>query len=346
MKRLLKIFLVVAPILWLPGISQDGLQLMLLDYGSIVLFFLSYLFSRENKTRLYFLPVLMLSACVVSLISCRGFNIDVLHMLCFSLLAMTVLQERLSVRDLADCFACVAFINIFMFILQINGLNLVYADNQIDILNHPGLMARNYHLGYFLSFSSPLFLAIPFGWALALASLLVIIKVKSWACLGGFVLGMLALAFFKSKKLYKIIFLCALSVFLVSIPFILKNTVVAGHFLCRTDSWTFVLREGLVNPLFGVGLGTLEPTMINNNLFLAYSCSDYFKYIFELGLLPVCLIIFSFFYRIKINPYLIGALIAASFYPAFHEVLRFPRFVILLTPLLALTGGKNHVGID
>lgn len=333
---------------WFPNITHNGLRMLLLDYGALVLFGLSISVTPKREFKNYNIFLILLMSVIVSL--CGGikvYPINFIHIVAGCLLYIAIVRNAEDTKSIIKLMFYFCLINLGMFFLQISGINLLYLNEggMERLLKYSGFIGRSYHLAYILSFMSLLVLSFNLigGIILILLACFVSFYLKCYAAMFTIAVGLSILIFLKFKKSNMIIGLpisfCLLTgLFLFSS----QRQVVIAKFQARRPAVEYVLRESLVNPLVGYGIGSFERDI---NLFgetpkFQGSFNQYFRFFYEFGILP-CLFmawgIIRYFKRFKkYNPYYLSSLATMAVFPLFHEVLRFSYLAILIIVVAAL----------
>lgn len=340
-------FLLLAPIIWLPDISQNGLQMLVLNYMGPLLLALAFFFGAKRVIVNPFIPVILLVSILVSLIVApRGYPIGMISLVSGSMLYYAILLGVKDIKKIIKVLALVAIINIFFAIASLVGFPLVYDNHDItnmsilgSHLSTVGLMGRSYHLAFLLILVAPLIFLVNryAGYvAIGVAAIFSII-IESYACRLALIAAILILIY---KKV-------SLKAFLVIIAILLAtgfhySDKIMHKIKIRLPVYNQITNESLVNIFFGNGIGSLD---LNKGLYdvdstFESSFNQYLRIGYEVGVVPLLLIlgsIWNYFKRFLYkNPYFIASLAVILIYPIFHEVLRFARLDILIIAIVAL----------
>lgn len=340
-------FLLLAPIIWLPSISQNGLQMLILNFLGPLLLALALFFGAKRVITNPVIPIILLVSIVVSLITApRGYPVGMISLVSGLMLYYAILLGVKNPKKIIRILAVVALINILFAISFMVGFPLVY-DNH-DVINMSilgshlsivGLMGRSYHLAFFLIILAPLIFLLNryAGYvAMGIASIFALI-IESYACRLALIVTILVLVYRK----------VSLKVFLVIISILLAIGVyhhekIMHKINLRLPVYNQLANESLVNIFFGSGIGSME---INKRLYdvdstFESSFNQYLRIGYELGVVPLILILGSMWGYFKRFPqkdlYFLASLSAILIYPFFHEVLRFARLDILIITVVAL----------
>ena len=314
--RCLKVFLFVAPIIWLPGITQNNLQMLILDYGALMLFGLSIALPPKRQFANYNIFLVLCLYCLVSSINnFKGYPVSLIHLTAGCLLYFSIVRSVEDVKGVIRILLYLSMLNIFVFLCQFIKFDFVYADSNIRIMEHlisnPGLMARNYHLAYFLSFTAPfMFLFGKKGAVLAAISILTVFMSgsydgPSYACILSLFCGLAVFVLLKFGKQTGLI--------LISILCILGVALNAGNYKTikiktegRQKTTLYLAREAFINPFIGRGIGSLEgdKNLFGENPDFYPAFSEYMRITNEAGVLPfilICIGILRYFRSIGVN---------------------------------------------
>ncbi len=344
-----KAFLGLVLCSWLPGITQNGLQFLIFDYGSLLLFAVSMLSApiRDIKNPAL-LSILAGCAWTTMWIVPRAFSPDMVHVLTGCLLYCAIIRSLKDHKGAIKVLVWLAFFNIAIALLQKLGLDPVYQPQsnvttliQQQHLSMAGVMGRNYHLSYFLAIVCPLALIVYYraSMILWLFSAIVMLIVGSWAAALGLIVASafsLSLRLLPAGRKVLIFSTIILSIFLA-----VNYKSLFQKFAVRAESYTYILKCAFENPLIGSGLGSFDVAIgLNtdkNRLDSSYNQA--FKLIFELGIMPVLVIlisIFTFMRKMKPSGFVAMAMIALLTFPMFHETFRFAKFLALTIFVFAL----------
>lgn len=347
--RCLQLFLLFAPILWLPGITQNSLQFLVLNYGGIILLSLALFFGNKREIKNSVIPVVIIILTLLSVsINPKGFPLGFIAMGAGIALYYSILTGTVKIRKIVSILLILGVINVIFSLFQRFGVytvydveafrqqNIVFSDYQMSM---PGLMGRNYHLSYFLIFISPLGFIInkKIGWLSIIIASVFAFLVKSYACRLSLLvmLGVLLSGRFNWKVL---IILVVIS---LGVIFYFKGDRIVQKFKVRSESYEYTLKEILVNVFQGHGIGSFDAdNHSRDEIKFGSSFNQYLRFLYEIGVVP-CLLIFavilSYFKQFKRkNVYFLASLAAILTYPIFHEVLIFARFNILIITVVAL----------
>jgi len=341
----LKAFILIVPTLYLPGIKQESLQLMLFHYGTLILFSIGILKDSQRK---FSNPSLLLLISVSILLaltrSGRGFSLTFINIVFGSLLYYTIITSAKDAKSYVKYFLVLAWINIAFFILQVFGLNLIYSE-PISC----GAMAKEKYLAIFLSFIAPMSTTIPGLFALLIGGILLLIK--SYTALLAFFASLAMLCWLKRKTdktmstLGILIVIAIFAAFLV--PMLFSNFFY--KISTRQDAWIFTLKESFQNILLGRGLDSFDNYIATTNVsatLIASTYSEYLRMMYEFGVIPFLIIIVSaiFYFKqlwIKGREYFtpkiyLASIIAILISMAFQDTMHVTRLGVLAVVILAL----------
>ncbi len=344
---LAKILVIALTCLWLPGITQSGLQLMILDYFGPLLLAASLLFPSERETRNP-APLLLIAACVCTTIftNFRGYPSDLIHITGACCIYWALVRNLKDPKGLAAVIAYIAIANITLALCQKSGFNPIYvtepALNKIQELHlsMPGVMGRNYHLSYFIIAAIPL--AFYFNWRIGM--LLTMLASVAVFLIGSYILvfSLLAVILYGlSQWIDTRVVLCIVLVALGA-GIGLKHETIANKLMVRKEVYAFSVQEIVANPFVGHGLGTFDVAinLDSNTPKFDSSYNQWLKAAFEIGLLPILLVVMAMWRYFKsfrtFNAYILVAICALMFFPMFHETLRFARLTTLSVVILSL----------
>lgn len=342
--KCLTVFLFVSTLIWLPGIRQNSLQMICFDYGSLLLFGLSIALPAKRDFKNYNIFLVFFLCIFVSIANnYKAYPINLIHVISGCLLYFSVVRSVKNIELIKKVFIYIALINIPFFILQRLGVNVVYnsAEVGLPIFYTSGLMSRNYHLAYFLSFAFMFaFSSKQMKILYAVALIAILLLIKSYACILAFAIGgmVFAITKYKKKAVLPIIIVAVLFSGLIAY----KHNTVAIKFLGRSEASAYIVREILVNPFIGHGIGSFEfdVNLFGKNPKHGSAYNQYARLAYEMGLLPFLLLCFGIirYYKsiCRKNPMLLGALAVILVFPLFHEVLRWARLSISIVVIVAL----------
>jgi len=270
-----------------------------------------------------------------------------IHLVAGVLLYYAIVLGVKNPRKILWTFAAVMVVNIVIAIAQKTGFYLVYDTGSItntsikeSHLSMPGLMGRNYHLGYIMVFLTPLCFILKkwLGWIMMLISLLFIVLIESWACRLAFGTMSLVLLSRMIPKRYLLISILLIAGLVTS----LYHPVLQRKIRVRTDSYNYIINESLINIFKGRGIGTfdIDTRLYDADSIVESSFNQYLRTIYEMGIIPFLIMCMAFWKYFKSftskNIYFLASIAAILTYPMFHEVLRFARFNILIIAVVAL----------
>lgn len=298
-KWIVRLFALSLPIIWLPNISQDILQMMFFDYGCLFIFFLSLLVKPKREFSNYNIPIIFLYCSIFSIFS-RAFSPMLLHLLCAFLFyyAIITCMAQEEIYNITIIFLITAWINIAALFFQILGADLIYKPKDTEAamtMNWPvkcGFMGLNKHLAIFLAMVSGF--SYSYYWLFSILILGIILYLKSLTALIGF-LVILLLFFARKRKINILPYLTVLPVIAIAFIFITKTFY---KFTVRWEVWNIALKEIFHNIFLGKGLGNFHlPGMsISGETVLSPPISnEYIKAMAEFGLLPFLIIALSIF---------------------------------------------------
>lgn len=336
---------------WVPGITQNSLQFMVFDYGSLLLFGISIMNKPQREFENYNI-FLILAACILTALinNYKAYPVNLVHVVSGCLIYFSVVRSLKDYVGIIKLLAFICFLNLAMACTQKLGFNplyTVFTENpsiQRDHFSMPGFMARNYHLSYLLMVTVPLvfFAKERFKTAsvilLAFSALVFIVLTKSYAILLGF--AVMALYYLHIKKNYFAIWILTM---MLATGVIFNHKTILGKLSVRSEAYQYILKESFINPFVGNGLGSFEMNTGagSDKPLLASSFNQYLKLGYELGIVGFGVIIhglWKYYRRFKyfMEPHFIIALLGAFTYPMFHEVMRFARLDIILLTLIAM----------
>src|SRR3990167_1075885 len=209
-------FLLLAPIIWLPSISQNGLQMLVLNYMGPLLLALALFFGAKRVVVNPFIPIILLVSILVSLIVApRGYPIGMISLVSGTMLYYAILIGTKDIKKIIWILGIIALVNVFFAISSIVGFPLVYDNHDITNmsvlgphLSTVGLMGRSYHLAFLLILVAPLIFLLNryAGYvAIGVAAIFSLI-IESYACRLAFVLAILILIYRKvSLKVFLVL---------------------------------------------------------------------------------------------------------------------------------------------
>lgn len=342
-----KTLIVVLTCLWLPGVTQSGLQLMILDYFGPMLLAASFLFPQERDSKNPALLALI-AACVLTSICAnfKGYPSDLIHILGGCCIYWALVRSLKDPKGLAKTVVYIALANIVLALIQKAGFNPIYVVDpglykiQEQHLSMPGAMGRNYHLSYFITAAIPL--AFYVNWRLgALTAVLGGIAV---CMIGSYILvfSMLAVLLYGLSKWIDDRVIVCIVLLAIGAGIGLKHGEIATKFMVRQDAYAFSIKDIMANPFIGHGLGSFDLSINLQTDVPKYDSSynQWLKAAFEIGLVPLILVImcaFRYFMFLKgFNEYILLAFFALMLFPMFHETLRFARLTTLSVVVLSL----------
>ena len=123
----LKVFLFFAPILWFPGITQNGIQTLFFNYGSLVLFCISLCGEKCRESRNPSLLVIALVSIFVSVfINYKAYPLNLISIISGIMLYYSIVTSLKDIYGAVRILMLIAGINIFVSILQMMGFGVIY----------------------------------------------------------------------------------------------------------------------------------------------------------------------------------------------------------------------------
>jgi hypothetical protein len=335
-----KALFVAMTVLWLPGITQSGLQLLALDYGGPLLLALS-LSRKSERQALNPAPFVLLAACVFTSICVnpKSYPIAFVHIMAALCLYWALVRSLKDPKGFARFVVYIVIANTILALFQkfcFDPLYQVWEENRVIQAQHlsmPGAMGRNYHLCYFIIASIPLAFWVNFrlGLLLSLLGSSVIFLVGSYAL----ILSLIGIFLYGFSRWVSTKLIIAISIASLLGLLLLKWSTVVNKVTVRLDSYAFSIREVLANPFFGHGLGAFDLSTE-----LPSSFNQWLRASFDLGLIPLVLlfaVLIKYFKKFKeFNSYIMVSLIGMIPFTMFHETLRFTRLAALTVLVIAL----------
>lgn len=346
--RCFQAFILLAPIIWLPGIKQNSLQFICLNYGALILFSLAMYSGKQRESRNPFIPLIFGAVIGLSLIiNPKAYPVGLLYVTSGALLYYSIVFGVKDGKKILWALVAICGVNIVISLCQKFGFYLIYDNVGITNgsfiqahLSMPGLMGRNYHLSYMLIFVAPLCFILNkyLGIIAVIISTVFVFLVESYIC--KLSLGIMLFVLLSSKVNVKILIVLALIA--ASTIIFLKKDKIKGKIAVRLPAYHYIMNESLVNIFKGKGLGSfdIDSGINSNNPKFESSFNQYLKIIYEIGLIPfiaIAGVIVAYFRKFKSKSiYFMASLSSILTYPMFHEVLRFARLDILIITVLAL----------
>lgn len=352
--RCLQVFLLFAPIIWLPGILQNSLQFTLLNFGGLILFVSVMFFGQKRETKnpmgLAVLSCIILSSLFVN---AKAYPLGLIPTVAGILLYYAIVLGLKDIKKIIWILFIIGIINALVSLCQISGLYLVY-DKPTSLnlasfgndcffnyhMSMPGLMARNYHLAISLIMTAPLCFILNkwLGWLMTIIATIFAFVIRSYACR----LALLASLCILLTKYIGVKRTFILGLVLLSFVGFVKRDTLIRKFNARKVSYEAVIKDSMVNIFEGRGLGSFDSDMdiYSDKSKVESSYNQFFRLGYELGwvqfLFIICALIVYFIKFRRKNIYFISSMSAIVVYAMFHEVLRFARFDILIITIFAL----------
>ena len=348
----LKLFLCLVISSWFPGITQNNWQFFIFDYGSLLLFGLSTFRKSEREFRNYNVFLILICSVLVTILNnFKAFPVDLIHVIAGCLLYFSIVRSLKDFKGTIKVLFWIAIINSIVAGFQILGFDPLYApdpENQFMQKEHltiTGLMGRSYHLSYFLSTVSALsFFLNPIWWSviLIIISFGILLFTKSYVLI--FSLSCLLLFFIKKRFLFIGVFGILILILILGY---LNISRLQNKLHIRLPTYAYIIKESIVNPFKGYGLGSFDVISKDNLIGLGNeepikiisSYNQYLRIGYELGwTLTIAIFtgVFFYFKKLGINKVCILICIPLLLFPMFHEILRFARLDVLIIISFAL----------
>ena len=337
--KVLKIFLFFSPLIWIGSFQQSGLQMLVFNYGALVLFGLSISLPEKREFKNYNLALILGISILISLIKNPfSLSISFINIVFGCLLYYAVIRSTVDVEAITKIFIAVALLNIYMAITQICGLKLLYREYVIC-----GFMAHKNHLAMFLALVSPIL--IRRTWTFIPLIMIMLLYLQCYAALLGFLSVLIVWLYFKSIKLRYKIFLAG--ILLLGLACLAMFVMPAYKTSSRVPVWEVILRESFGNPFLGHGLDSFKAysnILTTSMLIVINSYSEYMRAIFEYGIFFTTLIgyfIFRYFKNIvsfgdRLSQALFASIISFLIMAGFQDVLHITRLAVPFIVILVL----------
>lgn len=355
----LKFFILLTPIIWLPGITQNSLQLMIFHYGSILLFSIAIISPSKRDFKNYNILILLLLSTIVTLIRfSKGISVGYLNIVFGCLLYYAIVHSVKDVRSVSRWFVYAVWINIGFMLFQLMGLDLLYSNETMDVSGGViqrwwqlkcGLMAKNNHLGMFLAMVCPMIAATYTMFLVTVGG--VILLLKSHSATYGYFVGMIVIVLLRgwrrSTKIIGILMITFLIALLGTRLWEGELSSMAYKFEC----WWFYFKGSFVNPFIGNGIGALPLHTGHGELGLSSSIiensyNEYIRFMYEFGVLPFIIFtlsMVSYYANLfkKAKNYFMPRILLASISAIlvvffFQDPLHIPRLAVPIIVIFAL----------
>jgi len=338
----LKIFLLFCPIIWLPGFTQNNLQMMIFNYGAVLLFGIGIILPKQREFKNYNLFLLLLLSMIVTIFrNPTQLRIGFLNIVFACLLYYSIVTNVKDIKEISKIFIWLFWINFIVLIFQLFNFNLVYKESVLC-----GLMAKSNHLAIFLAIIAPILFMQ--SWLYLILIGVILLLLQCYSALLAFVITVILLIINRVKN-KRIVFAIIGGLGLGSIPLIIKLFGVYWYKIAtRLSAWQFLLKESFINPLIGKGIGSFRlETEINNivlgNMPVVLSYNEYFNFMYEFGLLFSGIFFVSMFLYYKrltpegcsFNP-LFLSIISILVVCFFQDPLHITRLAVPIITILAL----------
>lgn len=292
--KCLKAFIFCLPIIWLPGIQQSNLQLLLFNYGTLILFGLSIFLPAKREFSNHNILLIFTVSIILSLIrNPLILSISFLNIIIGCLLYYTIVRSVDDIKNIVNIFVWLASLNIIMAITQIANLHLLYKEDVVC-----GLMAHKNHLAMFLALVSPILLKR--SWLFIPLVFILLVYLQCYSALLGFLVGLAIWLYFRNIKWQEKIIISSITIFIAIfiLMSIFSSNFPAYKITSRFPVWEIILKESFSNPFIGKGIDSfkaLSNILSSSGVDVINSYSEYMRLIFEFGIFAVILIGISLF---------------------------------------------------
>jgi len=334
-KWALRLFVFFLPIIWLQGITQNNLQNLFFDFGSLIIFFIAVLTKEKREFTNYNIPIIFIYASILTLIQLT-FSTSLLHLLCALLLywAIVTRADESELKIMPIIIIITAWLNISIMFLQIFGIDLLMYDTKVKC----GMMAMEKHFAIFLALSSAFIYS--YCWYLNILIFAILIYLHNITA----ILGFLTIFLLMYSKKHKITIPVIIGTLIIISGILIKMSY---KFSNRFDIWINALKDIFRNIFIGRGLDSFNGLVTVNKIDyqVPQSYSEFIRTMYSFGFIPFILIAISVFTYYK-RLYLIQknncakvyfqAVMAIIVMSLFQDTLHIARLGGIIVVLIAL----------